>query len=184
MPAGGCPPAGSSGISAGFPTLSPSPRQIAHVLLTRSPLRNEGASPLVRSLDLHVLSTPPAFILSQDQTLHRGLIPPTVRPKPDGRKSLISIARRYLGARSCVVPDRRSLARSDRSVFEPFRVSLAMQFSRRRKNRTPPRFSRLESGRVLHRPWGRQGDSIALARGKATGPNAYGCAGRGERQQA
>jgi hypothetical protein len=37
------------------------------VLLTRSPLRHpteEGAS-----LDLHVLSTPPAFVLSQNQTL-------------------------------------------------------------------------------------------------------------------
>jgi hypothetical protein len=37
------------------------------VLLTRSPLRHppEGGA----SLDLHVLSTPPAFVLSQDQTL-------------------------------------------------------------------------------------------------------------------
>src|ERR1700760_536692 len=53
-----------SGISPGFPGLSQSQGQIAHVLLTRSPL---GAS---SSLDLHVLSTPPAFVLSQDQTLH------------------------------------------------------------------------------------------------------------------
>jgi hypothetical protein len=39
------------------------------VLLTRSPLEYppKGAFPL----DLHVLSTPPAFVLSQDQTLHR-----------------------------------------------------------------------------------------------------------------
>jgi hypothetical protein len=37
------------------------------VLLTRSPLRHppEGGA----SLDLHVLSTPPAFVLSQNQTL-------------------------------------------------------------------------------------------------------------------
>ena len=43
--------------------------QVTHVLLTRSPLihthQKEGASPF----DLHVLSTPPAFVLSQDQTL-------------------------------------------------------------------------------------------------------------------
>ena len=45
-------------------------RQVTHALLTRPPLshssirRNRSAS-----FDLHVLSTPPAFILSQDQTL-------------------------------------------------------------------------------------------------------------------
>ena len=37
------------------------------MLLTRSPLIN-GAS-AASSFDLHVLSTPPAFVLSQDQTL-------------------------------------------------------------------------------------------------------------------
>ena len=58
-----------SGISSCFQLLSQSPGQIAHVLLTRSPLihRASSASPF----DLHVLSTPPAFILSQDQTLRK-----------------------------------------------------------------------------------------------------------------
>ena len=48
----------------------PCMRQVTHALLTRPPLshssfrRNPSAS-----FDLHVLSTPPAFILSQDQTL-------------------------------------------------------------------------------------------------------------------
>jgi hypothetical protein len=37
------------------------------VLLTRSPL-SPGPKPRF-SLDLHVLSAPPAFVLSQDQTL-------------------------------------------------------------------------------------------------------------------
>ena len=49
--------------------LSPLHRQIVHALLTRPPLTYLGASTLVRPFDLHVLSTPPAFILSQDQTL-------------------------------------------------------------------------------------------------------------------
>ena len=40
------------------------------MLLTRLPLGSEEASFLVPSFDLHVLSTPPAFVLSQDQTLH------------------------------------------------------------------------------------------------------------------
>ena len=47
--------------------------QIAHALLTRPPLELKGFDPKVSilksPLDLHVLSTPPAFVLSQDQTL-------------------------------------------------------------------------------------------------------------------
>ena len=41
-------------------------RQVTHVLLTRPPLDY----PKIISLDLHVLGTPPAFVLSQDQTLN------------------------------------------------------------------------------------------------------------------
>ena len=58
-----------SRISHTFMRLSRRRGQVTHVLLTRSPLihthQKEGASPF----DLHVLSTPPAFVLSQDQTL-------------------------------------------------------------------------------------------------------------------
>ena len=55
----------SCGISNCFQLLSPCTGQIAHALLTRPPLKH----PKVSSLDLHVLGTPPAFVLSQDQTL-------------------------------------------------------------------------------------------------------------------
>ena len=57
------------GISSRFQLLSPSERQVAHVLLTRPPLimRASSQSPL----DLHVLGVPPAFVLSQDQTLYK-----------------------------------------------------------------------------------------------------------------
>src|SRR5680860_311988 len=60
-----------SGISYSFPQLSQSQGQIAHVLLTRSPLIKEASSS--SPFDLHVLSTPPAFVLSQDQTLRKCL---------------------------------------------------------------------------------------------------------------
>ena len=67
-----------SGISIAFAKLSQFKGQVTHALLTRAPLY----SPLQAedfSFDLHVLGTPPAFILSQDQTLHlnlsKGLIP-------------------------------------------------------------------------------------------------------------
>src|SRR5262249_31442773 len=64
-----CGSAGVSGISSGFPGLSQSLGQVAHVLRTRSPLI---PGPKPRSpFDLHVLGAPPAFVLSQDQTLRR-----------------------------------------------------------------------------------------------------------------
>ena len=56
------------GISPAFAGLFPIEGQITHVLRTRAPC----AIPVLlrkRALDLHVLSTPPAFVLSQDQTL-------------------------------------------------------------------------------------------------------------------
>ena len=52
------------GISNRFRLLSPSKGQVAHALLTRSPL-----GIIHTPFDLHVLGTPPAFVLSQDQTL-------------------------------------------------------------------------------------------------------------------
>ena len=57
-------------ISTGFPVLSQSSGQVAHVILTRSPLNLPEQAPWI-PFDLHVLSTPPAFILSQNQTLHQ-----------------------------------------------------------------------------------------------------------------
>ena len=57
------------GISTSFDALSPCERQVAHALLTRPPLEYLGASSSISPLDLHVLGTPPAFVLSQDQTL-------------------------------------------------------------------------------------------------------------------
>ncbi len=64
-----------SGISSSFPLLSQTPRHVTHVLLTRSPLgcigslAPEGAAEIDASpFDSHLLGTPPAFVLSQDQT--------------------------------------------------------------------------------------------------------------------
>ena len=61
------------GISTAFVVLSPSERQVAHALLTRPPLSLQHPSPKglqkQAPFDLHVLSAPPAFVLSQDQTL-------------------------------------------------------------------------------------------------------------------
>src|SRR6266699_1239343 len=57
------------------------PEAEGRLLTCYSPVRRsstpEGAFPL----DLHVLSTPPAFVLSQDQTLHQGHTTPPCNSK-------------------------------------------------------------------------------------------------------
>ena len=62
---------GLCGISSRFQLLSPTLRQVPHALLTRSPLNTEKINPLRIPFDLHVLGAPPAFVLSQDQTLYK-----------------------------------------------------------------------------------------------------------------
>ena len=59
----------SCGIRTSFVVLSPCQGKVAHALLTRPPLKHFIASYSMSPLDLHVLGTPPAFVLSQDQTL-------------------------------------------------------------------------------------------------------------------
>jgi hypothetical protein len=66
----------SSGITCPFGQLSRSPGHISDSLLTRSPLTLAGPC------DLHVLATPPAFRLSQDQTLQLFFV---ARVTPDAR---------------------------------------------------------------------------------------------------
>ena len=73
----GCPLDTLCGISSRFQLLSPSERQVAHTLLTRPPLSHTSLrriSVQYASFDLHVLGTPPAFILSQDQTLNKSYL--------------------------------------------------------------------------------------------------------------
>ena len=53
------------GHQESFPIVIPLLKVNSHVLLTRPPLKLKQFA-----YDLHVLSIPPAFILSQDQTLH------------------------------------------------------------------------------------------------------------------
>ena len=70
------------GINSAFAELSPTLRQIAHVLRTRSPLAQPCIATKLSSFDLHVLSTPPAFVLSQNQTLRRKFYLPWRPVKP------------------------------------------------------------------------------------------------------
>src|SRR5688572_23608238 len=61
------------GISHPFGQLFPTSGQVTYALLSRPPLTIR-ASP-DRPFDLHVSCTPPAFILSQDQTLRMNAQP-------------------------------------------------------------------------------------------------------------
>ena len=77
FPSGTKVPVVLSGISTPFGELFRAPGQITHVLRTRAPLY----SPLrAFPFDLHVLGTPPAFVLSQDQTLQLRAFDPRLPP--------------------------------------------------------------------------------------------------------
>ena len=82
---GPCGPAGTPRISRPFKQLSRSRGQVTHVILTRSPL-NPPTKKRAGPFDLHVLSTPPAFVLSQDQTLQTKPNPNPNRPGPVQQK--------------------------------------------------------------------------------------------------
>jgi hypothetical protein len=79
----------TSGISSRFQLLSQSPGQIPHVLRTRSPLNLPEQAPWT-SFDLHVLSVPPAFILSQDQTLQQKHAQSKITPKCSSKPERLS----------------------------------------------------------------------------------------------
>ena len=58
------------GINPNFSGLFPTYRKVVYVFRTRLPVASICIATDLLPLDLHVLSLPLAFILSQDQTLH------------------------------------------------------------------------------------------------------------------
>ncbi len=72
--------ASGCGLSPHFWGVSPCAGQVIHVFLTRPPLEAPPKGPLPS--DLHVLRTPPAFVLSQDQTRHSGTSDASVEKHP------------------------------------------------------------------------------------------------------
>jgi hypothetical protein len=124
----------SSGISTPFGELFRAPGQITHVFLTRAPLY----SPLrAFSLDLHVLGTPPAFVLSQDQTLQLRDFDPCPFSDPTGKDPA------QPGTRHGVF---RNLFANSQECGTAFRRRLAIQFS---KTEQRPRLEPTSSSRAL-----------------------------------
>ena len=64
----------SSGITVPFGTLSRSLKYVTYLFRTLSPLYDLSVTQSTVPFDLHVLAMPPAFILSQDQTLQFDLL--------------------------------------------------------------------------------------------------------------
>ena len=85
----GCPIVVLCGISSRFQLLFPWYGQIAHALLTRPPLTKQPKS--FGSFDLHVLSMPPAFILSQNQTLKFNCLKSLLAISSNGSNFLLSL---------------------------------------------------------------------------------------------
>ena len=78
------------GVSTCFQVLSPGTGQVAHALLTRPPLGPPSLGFGPPPFDLHVLGAPPAFILSQDQTLMFFSLAPSSPPsRPPGNRGFL-----------------------------------------------------------------------------------------------
>ena len=75
------------GINSAFAGLFHTWRQMIYVLRTLSPLSIRNIATPHTSLDLHVLSTPPAFVLSQNQTLRKKITENPVRRLRQTRRS-------------------------------------------------------------------------------------------------
>ena len=131
----------SSGITHPFGWLSLSPGHVSDSLLTRSPLC------IATPYDLHVLATPPAFRLSQDQTLQLNFL---ASPRPHARCGPFGLTETD-SFRSDVYP-RNEFVQTDRVktllgqlLLPPCRLGQRGQSNRLRPN---PPFGRLKTQRL------------------------------------
>ena len=83
------PPLATCGINSPFDELSPTSGQVAHVLRTLAPLTTHCIATMNNPFDLHVLSTPPAFVLSQNQTLRKEFAPMGAKPMEKSDQSFL-----------------------------------------------------------------------------------------------
>src|SRR5207302_7311516 len=114
---------GVCGISHPFGQLFPTYRYVTHALLSRLPL-----DPKV-PCDLHVLGTPPAFTLSQDQTLHHDLT--DVAFDPFGTLDRSRASKESVSAICCCLHPRRSCVHtSSRSLLLSGTLSTETHFAR------------------------------------------------------
>src|SRR5438874_7126788 len=127
----------TSGISPSFLGLSRSSGQVTHVLLTRSRLcpRPKPGS----SLHLHVLSTPPAFVLSQDQTLRERLASHPRSTRTRDRGSSVKRRVRQPGSAPYTGAEVTSLGSPSRSRAEAYELERSVVEPGRDPKRTAAR---------------------------------------------
>ena len=85
-------PLATCGINSPFGELSPTFGQVAHVLRTLAPLNLPRIATRQVPFDLHVLSTPPAFVLSQNQTLRKKRMRPDLHRSPKFAQATAKVA--------------------------------------------------------------------------------------------
>src|SRR5690606_17560587 len=105
----------SSGITQPFGWLSQSPGHVSDSLLSRSPLC------IATPYDLHVLATPPAFRLSQDQTLQLNFLA-RLNPHAPREAETDSFMRRVYPRNEFVQPIWSRLTRSDVTAHQSART--------------------------------------------------------------
>ena len=129
------------GISDRFQPLSPSERQIIHALLTRAPLYS---SRRTFTFDLHVLSTPPAFNLSQNQTLQLIETTSLFMISMNETQSSVSQLALHLSKNQGSQPFPRGVSLSGEAGIYPRRFGLSTIFFDFRKTflTVPPAFPR------------------------------------------
>ena len=103
------------GLTHHFWWLSPTSGQITHVFLTRPPRDH----PKVAPFDLHALGTPPALLLSQDQTLHQISTRSPDRSAARSPRRSTAVSRRPPPVRRGMVLDVVSRRSAHRSARQP-----------------------------------------------------------------
>ena len=103
------------------------------MLLTRSPLSPKSASTPWIPFDLHVLSTPPAFILSQDQTLQQK--PKTTHQKQQAKKTIQTKSQTKNGSSQKTIQQKQTPTIKKQNVPK----SSASKKQKQEKTKPPPK---------------------------------------------
>ena len=125
-------PSGPFGITTRFQELYPTTRQVSHALLTRSPLSPTQQKPSRIPFDLHVLSTPPAFVLSQNQTLHTKTVESPTQAHKKNKKTTSKTTPHHKAERSLTQTNTHTPSTNEKST------GILLAIKNPTKNHTPP----------------------------------------------
>ena len=128
-------------ISRSFLRLSSCYGQVAHALRTLAPVAARSIATSALPLDLHVLSLPLAFILSQDQTLHSIIFSISSSPTPP---CFILLSKKFTLALSIVMLQLpRTISHSTLSSIFSINFNTTVSSETGRKDSNPFLFSKI-----------------------------------------